>query len=490
MNVQKDTHNNMVHGQQAPHNAQVAEASVKKTIEQSKPFNYWLKKNKYYHQQVINFYRFVIPQGVSVLHVNCKNGYLLDAVKPSYGVGVDADELSIGTARERYANYAFYQGSLDTVGQHDPFDYVVLSLVTMETDDIQELLQSLRRLCHPGTRIIVDTYSYLWEPVLNITQKLGLRRPTVLKNWVSPHDLQNFLYIAGFEVVTKGRYMLMPTYIPLISTLCNAVLMHVPLVRNLCLNEWIIARPEAVTVKAEKVTVSVIVPCRNEKGNIEAAVLRCPEMGASTEIIFVEGNSKDGTLDEIKRVCALYPHRNVSWYVQDGKGKGDAVRKGFAHATGDILMILDADLTAPPEELPKFVDALVSGKGEFINGSRLIYGMESEAMRFLNLLANFFFGKLFSWLLDQKVKDTLCGTKVLWARDYKNIVANRHFFGDFDPFGDFDLLFGAAKLNLKIIDMPVHYKNRTYGSTQIHRFTHGLILLSMSMLALKKFKIR
>ena len=453
-------------------------------------FDYWLKKNNYYHQQVMNFYRFVIPQDVSVLQINCKNGYLLDAVKPSYGVGIDTDQLCIEHARQRYPDYIFYQGDIAKIPQQKPFDYIIVSLMTMKVDDIQVLLQDIRRLCHPGTRIIVDTYSYLWEPVLGITKRLGLRRPTHFKNWVSPHDLQNFLYLAGFQVVTQGRYLLMPKYIPLLSTLCNAVLVHIPLMRNLCLNQWIIARPEPVAVSQEKVTVSVVVPCRNEKGNIESAVLRTPQMGASTEIIFVEGNSKDGTLDEIKRVCAQYPEKNLRWFVQEGKGKGDAVRKGFEHATGDILMILDADLTVPPEELPKFVDALTSGRGEFINGSRMIYGMESEAMRFLNMLANFFFGKLFSWTLDQKVKDTLCGTKVLWARDYKKIVTNRHFFGDFDPFGDFDLLFGAAKLNLKIVDMPVHYKNRTYGETQIRRFVHGWILLGMSVLALKKFKIR
>jgi glycosyltransferase involved in cell wall biosynthesis len=256
------------------------------------------------------------------------------------------------------------------------------------------------------------------------------------------------------------------------------------------LHQWIIARPQAVVRNPNTLTVSVVIPCRNEEGNVENAVLRIPAMGCRTQIIFVEGNSTDNTLQEIKRVAHAYPEKNISWMVQDGKGKGDAVRKGFAHATGDILMIQDGDLTAPPEELPKFFDALVQGKGEFINGSRLVYGMEDKAMRFLNLLANFFFGKLFSWLLGQKVKDTLCGTKVLWANDYKNIVANRSFFGDFDPFGDFDLLFGAAKLNLKIIDMPVHYKNRLYGQTNIRRFVHGWILLGMSVVALKKFKCR
>jgi len=236
------------------------------------------------------------------------------------------------------------------------------------------------------------------------------------------------------------------------------------------------------------VTCSVIVPCRNERGNIEDAVLRIPEMGRHTEIIFVEGHSSDGTLEECRRVREKYPQKDIKILVQDGKGKGDAVRKGFSHAANDVLMILDADLTVPPEDLPKFFDAIVSGKGEFINGSRLVYQMEKEAMRFLNLLGNKFFSRAFTYLLEQRIRDTLCGTKVLWREDYMKILQGREYFGDFDPFGDFDLLFGAAKLNLKIVEIPVRYRERAYGTTQISRFMHGILLLKMTLFALKKIK--
>lgn len=469
-------------------------SKINQTIEsqeiQQKPFDYWLQKNKYYHEEVITFFKFVIPVNSSVLHVNCRNGYLLEAVQANRGVGIDLDRSCIEQARKRYPTFDFYACDAQSMPMQKPFDYVIVSLATMEAYDIQDLFNALRSSCHPGTRIIIDTYSALWEPVLTLTQKAGLRRPTQFQHWVSRSDLQTFLSLSGFEVVTQGQYMIMPTYIPLLSWICNKLVIHIPGIKHASLNQWIIARPEAAGRDANSVSVSVVIPCRNEQGNVEDAVLRIPQMGAKTEIIFVEGNSTDQTLQEIKRVADLYPEKNIAWMVQDGKGKGDAVRKGFAHANGDILMIQDGDLTAPPEELPKFFDALVHGKGEFINGSRLVYGMEDKAMRFLNLLANYFFGQLFSWLLGQKVKDTLCGTKVLWASDYKHIVANRAFFGDFDPFGDFDLLFGAAKLNLKIIDMPVHYKNRTYGKTNIRRFVHGWILLGMSMVALKKFKCR
>jgi glycosyltransferase involved in cell wall biosynthesis len=188
------------------------------------------------------------------------------------------------------------------------------------------------------------------------------------------------------------------------------------------------------------------------------------------------------------RVKEKYSNKNIVVEKQTGKGKGNAVREAFEKSTGDILMILDADLTTPPEDMPKFYDAICSKRGEFINGCRLVYPMERQAMRFLNLLANKFFGLFFTYLLGQKVKDTLCGTKVVLKSDYNKIKNNRKYFGEFDPFGDFDLLFGAAKLNLKIAEIPVRYKEREYGSTQISRFSHGWLLIKMSLFAAKKIK--
>jgi glycosyltransferase involved in cell wall biosynthesis len=234
---------------------------------------------------------------------------------------------------------------------------------------------------------------------------------------------------------------------------------------------------------------TVLIPCRNEKGNIENAVKRLPNFCDDLEIIYVEGNSQDGTLDEIHRVIKAYPDKDIKVLVQDGKGKGDAVRKGFDNARGDILMILDADLTVPPEDLPKFYRAIVTGKGEYINGTRLVYPMDDQAMRFLNFWANRTFSVLFSWLLNQRFTDTLCGTKVLTKKNYEKIVSNRSYFGDFDPFGDFDLIFGATKLNLKVVEVPIRYAAREYGETQISRFRHGWLLLKMVFFAYKKLKI-
>lgn len=460
-----------------------------KSIE-NRSYEYWLKRNWYYHAFMAKFYTFVIPKGVKVLQVGCKTAHKLAAVQPSLGVGIDEDVDNIAMARHKYPEYQFHQGTLKDFESDESFDYIILSSVTMEVYDMQTLFESLHKYCHNRTRIIIDFHSAVWEPVLWFLQKVGLRRPTQLKNWVSLYDITNFLKLSGYDVVTHGRQIVFPLYIPIFSWLVNAVFQIVPFLDRLCLNQWIIARPTQKKFDPTQTTVSVIVPCKNEKGNVEAAIKRTPLMGKHTEFVFVEGHSKDGTLEEIKRVQLAYPDKDIKLFVQDGKGKGDGMRKGFAKATGDVVMILDGDLTTPPEEMPRFFNALVEGKGECINGCRLIYGMEDEAMRFLNRIANFMFGVGFSWVLGQRLKDTLCGTKVLLKSDYQKIVANRAFFGEFDPFGDFDLLFGAAKQNLKILDLPVHYKARTYGTTQIRRFHASMYLLRMSFVGFCKFKLR
>lgn len=467
-----------------------AELKIKK-----RSFDYWLSKNSYYHVFNATFYKFVVPKNSKVLHIGCRNGFLLNALSVKLGVGIEFDEQFLLEAREKHPDFNFFSDltSLENSELNQKFDYIIISNVIMETDDIQIFLQDIKKFCDSHTRLVLDWYSTLWEPILNITQKLGLRRPTDIKNWVSVYDVSNFLYLSGFDIVTSGKQILFPKYIPVISWMLNNFFALIPGIRSLCLENWVIARP-ILNLNQESYSknysVSIIIPCRNEMGNIEAAVKRCPTLGKFTEIIFIEGHSKDNTYEEIERVANLYPEKNIKYSRQDGIGKGDAVRKGFAMTSCDILMIQDADLTAPPEELPKFFDAIASGKGEFINGSRLVYGMENNAMRFLNLIANYGFAVLFSWTLGQRVKDTLCGTKVLFKKDYDLIASNRDFFGDFDPFGDFDLLFGAAKLSRKIVDMPVKYKSRTYGTSQISRFSAGVLLLRMNILAIKKFKLK
>jgi glycosyltransferase involved in cell wall biosynthesis len=305
------------------------------------------------------------------------------------------------------------------------------------------------------------------------------------------NDIANLLWLSGFEVVRQGTDVLLPAKVPVISEILNRVGSKLPIVREASLVDFFVARAATEVMVDPLPTVSVICPCKDEKGNIREAVARTPVMGRATELIFVEGNSTDGTREEIEAVIRDYRGPLTLRLVDQGpgKGKGSAVRRGFEAAQNEVLMILDSDLTVPPEDLPKFYRTLVTGKGDFINGVRLVYPMEGEAMRFLNLLGNKFFGAALSWLLEQPIKDSLCGTKVLYRKDYDRIAANRAYFGDFDPFGDFDLLFGAARLNMKIIDLPVRYRARTYGDTKISRFSHGWLLLKMTAFGFRKLHL-
>jgi SAM-dependent methyltransferase len=450
----------------------------------------WRKRGAYYHKELEKYLRFLIPSHSSVLEIGCGTGELLAALNPDRGLGIDISPKMVGVARENFPNLQFEVGDLENLQIEEKFDYVLLVEVIGHVDDIQLAFKELQKVCKPETRLIIVYYNYLWEPVLKFAEFIGLRMKQSLQHWLPLEDISNLLYLNDFDVIKKGYRFLLPIYIPFISTFLNKFLANMPFFWKLSLNEILVARPLGTRKKPEETTCSVIIPCRNEKGNIEQAVLRTPDMGKHIEIIFVEGHSKDGTLEECQRVKDKYPQRDIKALIQDGKGKGDAVRKGFSSARNDVLMILDADLTVPPEDLPKFFDTIVSGKGEFVNGSRLVYQMEKQAMRFLNLLGNKFFSRAFTYLLEQRIRDTLCGTKVLWKKDYLKIVEGRSYFGDFDPFGDFDLLFGAAKLNLKIVEIPIRYRERTYGTTQISRFRHGLLLLKMAVYALWKIKLK
>ena len=373
---------------------------------------------------------------------------------------------------------------------NNTFDFVVISDTIGYFNDVQKVFEEVQKVCAPHTRIIISYTNFFWLPFLRFAEIIGLKMPQKRQNWLDISDIANLLTLANFDVVRQTKKIIFPRYLPLISWFLNRYVVNLPLFNFFGLVTFLVARSIRTPFKkAEDITVSVVIPTRNEKGNIEALVQRTPKMGKATEIIFVEGNSTDDTWDEIQRVCKLYQGKApLKWIQQEGKGKGDAVRKGYSIATGDVLMILDADMTVPPEDLPKFFEAIASGKGEYINGTRLVYPMEKEAMRTLNLLGNKFFSIAFSWLLGQRLKDTLCGTKVMTRENYLKLAANRSYFGDFDPFGDFDLIFGAAKLNLKFIEVPIRYRARTYGETNISRFKHGWLLLKMTFFALNKIK--
>ncbi len=452
----------------------------------------WRQFNAAYHEDDYKFMRFLIPPGKRVLELGCGRGDLLAALKPSYGVGIDFGAETIQKANARHPELYFVLGDAEDPATlaaiEGPFDYVVIADTIGMFEDIDGTLRLIHQLCAPSTRIVISYYSHLWEPVLKLAEALRLRSKQAKINYIATADFLNLTDLADFEVITQEQRQLLPRRWLGLGPFINKYIAPLPGIRKLCLRTYLVGRPVRL-FPDRKFSASILIPCRNERGNVENAILRMPRFGSAQEVLFVEGNSSDGTFEECERVRDAYKDSwDITVLKQDGKGKGDAVRKGFAAAKHDVLMILDADLTMPPEALPKYHAVIESGKADFVNGTRLVYPMEDEAMRPLNFIANRFFAYLFSYLVNTRLTDTLCGTKVLMRRDYEVLARERGYFGNFDPFGDFDLIFGAAKQNLKIIETPIHYKARTFGETQISRFRDGWLLLKMVWFAYRKLK--
>jgi SAM-dependent methyltransferase len=445
----------------------------------------------YYHRRLAEIYRHVIGECDSILELGCGQGRLLDALNPKRGVGVDISDRMIDAARARHSKFQFFCSDAQTCDLGDStFDVIIFSDLLNDLWDVQATLTHIRRYCNEHTRVIFNVQSHLWEYPRRLAEHYQYVTPNLPQNWLTPVDVDNLVRLSGFDLIRRWEEMLCPAPIPFFADLCNRVLVKLPIFRAAALTNFYIMRPIDLAQRLTEPSVSVVIAARNEAGHITELLDRIPKMGSRTEIVFVEGNSSDDTFNTIKNAISNLPPADYRLINQPGKGKGDAVRAGFEIATGDILMILDADMTVPPEDLPRFYTVLASGLGEFANGVRLVYPMQDGAMQFFNLLGNKFFSWVFSWLLGQPIRDTLCGTKVLWACDYRRIAAGRNYFGDFDPFGDFDLLFGASRQNLKIIEVPIRYQTRRYGETNIHRWRHGWLLLRMVVFAARRLKFK
>ncbi|MFZ4666691.1 MAG: glycosyltransferase [Prochlorotrichaceae cyanobacterium] len=462
----------------------------------------WKRRNGYYYQDLEKLVRFFIPPQSVVLEVGCGTGDLLAAIDPKQGMGIDFSPAMVQIAQGKYPSQQFPHlqfhcaiaehltpDLLPDLGNLGAIDYILLSESLSSFVDIQRVLQQLSPWCDRHTRIILTFHNFLWEPILRLGEHLGLRCPQPQQSWLSMTDVINLLQIAGYTSTQKGRRCLVPKGIPLLADWINRFIAPLPGLNHLCLTHYLVARKQVHVSNPTAYTCSVIVPARNEAGNINATLDRLPPLGSHTEVIFVEGHSQDDTWNVIQTVMnRSRPGFSLKAFQQSGQGKADAVHLGFAEATGDILIILDADLTVQPEDLDHFFEVISQGWGEFINGSRLVYPRSIAAMPGVNMLANKFFSLLFSFLLGQPIKDTLCGTKVLWREDFERMNADRDYFGNFDPFGDFELLFGAARFGLHIVDVPVRYQPRQYGSSNIAHVKEGLTLLKMCGFAAQKIK--
>jgi len=455
----------------------------------------WYGRNKYYHKHILKYYRFYVQEESTILEMGCGTGNLLGNLRPSRGIGVDISEEMIKIAKRNFPNINFICSDVENFLINEKFDYIIISGTLCSVENIQLLLQNVSKMSTPDTRIIINNYNPLWNPLLKLAQKTRWIMPEVVLNSLSIDDIENFLNISGYQVVKENFYILIPVQIPIISPIFNRIIGKLPLIRRLCLEHFVVSRLNVPPLNSDKLTASVVITCRDEEGNIEGLVTRIPKIGKHTELIFVEGHSKDRTVEKIKEMIEKYPDKDIKLLKQKGIGQGDAFRMGFDYAKGDFVCWLEADLTTPPEEITLFWDTYIHGRGEYINGSRLVYKMEKNAMPFFNYIGNRFFGNIFTMLLGQRFTDTLCGFKAISKKNYLRIRKQINYFGDFDPFGDYELIFGAIKNNLKVAEIPVHYRPRDYGEPKAYGksfksfLKHVVLLLKMNWIAFKKFKL-
>ncbi|HEX3629485.1 MAG TPA: glycosyltransferase [Candidatus Dormibacteraeota bacterium] len=472
--------------------------------------DHWYRRNRRYHDYIERSLTRLLPAGQAVLELGCGTGNLLGALRPQTGYGIDLSPAMVEIARRKYPTFRFDVQDAEQLEGGPKLDIVVASDLVGELLDITAMLERVQAVSRAETRLVLTFHNPALEGLLRVGQRAALTMPPARQNWIGPNDVLDLLALSDFETEHVQTGLLLSALLPGLEATADAIPATTPVLGWLNAVTIVVARPRRPRTQTWPLSCSVIIPCRNEVGNIEAAVARMPVMGSSTEIVFVDGASSDGTPDRIeemrRRYAGVKPIRLIHQVEAPAAtqaslgateapaamlklGKGDAVRKGFTAARGDVLMILDADLTVPPEDLPRFFNAIAAGKADFANGNRLLYPMEERAMKFINYVGNKFFGSLFTWMLGQRIRDTLCGTKALRRESYDRIVAGRAEFGDFDPFGDFDLLFGAARLGLRIVDVPVRYRRRRSGVTKVRVVRHGLLLLAMSAVAFRAFKL-
>lgn len=446
-------------------------SSVKKHLnDMAEKYDYWKNKNWYYYDNIKNYIKANVHPSARVLEIGCATGDILAYTEPRHGIGIDISDGMIDIARKKHPHLNFYSTSIEDVDLDETFDYIIMVDILDHVYDIMDVFISLEKFCHPTTKIILTTISPWWEPILALTEKLGMKMPEGLHNCVDIRAIKNILAQLNFEVSHSGYMLLCPKYVPGLSYLMNTIGVRTFGLKRLSPVQTMIVRPMQPTTTDLNLGCSVVIPCHNEEDNIQDAIRRVPQMGQGTEVIVVNDGSTDHTVQKVNEIIREFPHVKLVDYSPN-RGKGQAVREGFKAATKEVLMILDADLSVDPEELPRFFAPLNKGLCQFVNGSRMVYPMESQAMRTLNLFGNKIFSQIMTFLLNQAVTDTLCGTKAFYRADYQ------HMSLTFDKWGDYDFLFGAARMGSKILEVPVHYKDRLGGESKMKTFRHGFHLL-------------
>ena len=442
--------------------------------EVSDKFDFYERFNAYFYRYRRKILRRIIPPHKKILDIGCGGGDNLANLTPSRGLGLDISSHMVHLAKSRHPELEFICKDIDTYSPEEgDWEYLLAINLLLEVPDINLTLNRIHHIMSEETRLVILNHSANWEFLFRIYTFFQKWNKRINQNWLNRRDYENLFNNCGFQVIKKTKALLVPINIPILSNIINWLFHQIPFIRRFGLLDIYTLKKRIPRERLPDFSVSVIVPCKNESENIPAIIPRMPGMGRFTEIVFVDDLSTDDTHKCMQEQKEKFPDVPVKIVDGSGLGKGAACRKGFEAATGDILMILDADLTVPPEVLPDFFEIIQAGHAEFVNGSRQVYQLEEDSMRMANCIGNGFFAYLFSFLMGFRVNDTLCGTKVFFRKHYPLILESREFFATNDVWGDFDLLFAASRHNLMYTEHPVHYFPRTYGETKMGRRLHN-----------------
>ncbi len=445
----------------------------------AKDYDSWKERNTHFYDLLKCFLRKNVAKNASVLEIGCRTGDMLASVAPKRGVGVDISPEMIKVAQDKYPQFDFHSSSGESFDTDEKFDYILILNVLGYSKDVSSLLENVHKFCHARTKVIVTTINPWWDFILSFAEKMKIKMPSAPHNFIEKNNLTKIIDSLDFSISYSGFLGLCPTEIPIISFLANTIGVKTLGINKLSFVQYLSLRPLPDNEVDLGLGCSVVIPCFNEEGNIEEAVRRIPQMGKGTEIIVVNDGSTDRTAEIVRSIQGEIPGLKLIDY-HPNRGKGEAVKAGFDAATEEAMMILDADMTVPPEELPRFFKLLNQGSCGFVNGTRLIYPMQDNAMKKMNLLGNKVFGMVMSYLTGQHLTDTLCGTKALYKKDYKRIKMGA------DKWGDFDLLFGAAKNGDKILEVPIHYMSRVAGESKMKTLSHGIHLMKVCVRGFKE----
>ena len=362
--------------------------------------------------------------------------------------------------------------SLSTINKK--YQRIILTDVVENYDDVFALLNIVSNLLTIDGKLIISSINTKYLILSRTLEFLKLKDSNENTSYIHVKKIRNITSGVGLEYQKFYTKQLFPFSFFYVGNVINKIMEIISFQLNLGIKTYIIFRPAIIT--NSKNSKSIIIPAKNEEGNLVELVSRIPKF-ENTEIIFSYGKSKDNTLKVMKQITQSNKLFKFKLVKQTKNGKANAVWEALNVVENDLIAILDADISVDPETLSDFFDIIEKNNADFVNGTRLIYDMEKNSMRFLNRIGNRFFQFFISKIIKEALTDSLCGTKVFKKSYLNDLYFWQNIFGKKDPFGDFDLIFAAAYSGQKIVEMPIVYRERKYGTTQIARFKDGFKLL-------------